>query len=179
MCASNIYTTTVAPLGRIIKPTTTKDRWKIGSDADTTTAAEDKWFPPWWRYFFLFHLYIIYIFLSPLALTPSGCQSVCLFSHSFCVRTNTAESGATRRLIYTPNPLLQKYRRTNPTGLMCLKYRGSGNCNRNLVCCSHTVPRTHTHSHTHTLIIYRKVPTIGTHCKIQLAKNSLNTRSRH
>jgi len=54
VCASNIYTTTVAPLGRIIKPTTTKDRWKIGSDADTTAAAEDKWFPPWWRYFFLF-----------------------------------------------------------------------------------------------------------------------------
>lgn len=174
---------TVAPLGRIIKPTTTKDRWKIGSDADTTAAAEDKWFPPWWRYFFfLFHLYLIYIILSPLSCSfrPAVCPSVyhpLIHFMCTCVR-NCGVRGVLRAgwSIRASNPLQQKYyRRTNPTGLMYLKYRGSGNCNRNLVRRSHTVPH---HTYTVTCIIH-KGTSYYIHCKIQLAKNSLNTRSRH
>jgi len=122
--------------------------------------------------FFLFHLYnIIYYSLPSRVL--SACPSVYSLIHFvYNSITYIAESGATRRLIYTSNPLQQKYSRTNPTGLMCLKYRGSGNCNRNLVRRSHTAVPHGTHT-----CIY--IGTYYTHRKIQLAKNSLNTRSCH
>lgn len=101
--------------------------------------------------FFLFHLYLIHIILSPLSRSfrPAACPSVyhpLIHFMCTCVR-NCRVRRATCRLIYTRiEPITTEilYRRTNPTGLMYLKYRGSGNCNRNLVRRSHTVPQTYT-----------------------------------
>ena len=108
---------------------------------------------------FFFSIYIQYIIVSPLqsSLRPAASPSVYILSFTLCAYTadTATESGATCLLIFTSNPLQQKYRRTNPTGLMCLKYRGSGNCNRNLVRRSLSFSLSHIHTHTHTFIIYR------------------------
>lgn len=71
----------VAPLGRIIKPTTTRDHWKIGPDADTTAAvAEDKWFLSWWRHFF-FYIYGVCVFVYFLSrfFSLCLCPPACIF----------------------------------------------------------------------------------------------------